>query len=66
MFFCLTIAIISTLLWINMLFAEAVNSATRHYAVDNDDRKREIENSKLRIVLSIIMGFFWSAVIYYW
>ena len=65
MFFCLTVAIISTLLWVNLLFAECINSVNKHYA-SAEDNKTELANAKLRILLVIIMGLFWSAVIYYW
>ena len=65
MYFCLTIAIISTLLWLNTLFAAYLNAQNNHYATD-EMQKVEIAGARFRIVLVIIMGFFWSSVIYYW
>ena len=66
MYFCLTVALIATFLWVNMLFAEYVNASTTHYSVTEDDKKIENARAKLRVTLVIIMGFFWSAVICFW
>lgn len=66
MYYCLTIAIISTLLWINQTFAEYINTINKQYSVDGDDKDLEIEKARIKTILSIIMGLFWSAVIYFW
>ena len=58
--FCLLVAIFSTLLYINLLIAEIVNAKINPYNRDENDYKREVKNSYIRIVLISIMSIFWS------
>ena len=58
--FCLLVAIFSSLLYINLLIAEIVNAKINPYNRDENDYKREVKNSYIRIVLISIMSIFWS------
>lgn len=60
MLFCLFIAILSTLIWINVSVAQSVEAKVNPYSQDTDgERKRSI----LKNYLVIIMSIFWAIVI---
>ena len=64
MYFCLVVSILSTLMWVNVMYAEYITSKVNPYTHgdDNVDKMR----GKLKNILVIIMAIFWSAVILYW
>ena len=64
MYFCLVISILSTLMWINVMYAEYITSKVNPYTngADKEDKMR----GKLKTILVTIMATFWSAVILYW
>lgn len=64
MYFCLVISILSTLMWINVMYAEYITSKVNPYT--NGEDKEDKMRGKLKTILVIIMATFWSAVILYW
>ena len=64
MYFCLVISILSTLMWINVMYAEYITSKVNPYSNGNETEDKM--RSKLKTILVIIMSTFWSSVILYW
>lgn len=64
MYFCLVISILSTLMWINVMYAEYIISKINPYT--NGEDKEDKMRGKLKNILVIIMAIFWSSVILYW
>lgn len=58
--FCLLVALFSTLLYINFLIVEIVNAKINPYNRSEDDFKKALKNSYIRIILIAIMSIFWS------
>jgi hypothetical protein len=62
MLFCLFVAIISSLIWVNLTFAEVVSAKLNPYKeTDDGDRKRTV----IKNYLIVIMALFWAIVIRY-
>ena len=60
MLFCLFIAILSTIIWLNITVAEILEAKLNPYkATDESDNKRTV----LKNYLSLIMALFWAIVI---
>ena len=66
MFFCLIIAILSTLIWVNVMYAENINAKVNPYQKNNDDMKNDERRGVLKTLLVIIMSISWATVIYFW
>lgn len=62
MYFLLLISILSTLLWINILYAEYLTSKVNPF--EPQDNTEDKIRSKIKIYLIIIMALSWSALIY--
>lgn len=59
MLLCLFIAILSTLIWVNITVAEILNAKLNPYKeTDDSDKKRTV----LKNYLTIIMALFWAIV----
>lgn len=56
MYFILTIAIISTMLWLNITIAQIINTVN-----DSFDEKTQAVSNDLKNRLVFVMGMFWSA-----
>ena len=63
MFFCLIIALLSTLIWINVMYAELINAKVNPYQKTNDDMKNDERRGILKTLLVIIMSISWAIVI---
>jgi hypothetical protein len=60
MLFCLFIAILSTIIWLNITIAEILEAKLNPYKeTDASDNKRTV----LKNYLSLIMALFWAIVI---
>lgn len=60
MLFCLFIAILSTIIWLNITVAEVLSAKLNPYKeTDESDKKRTV----LKNYLSLIMAIFWAIVI---
>ena len=66
MYFCLIIAILSTLLWVNVLFTEKINAKVNPYQKNDEDMKNDKRRGVLKTLLVIIMSISWATVIYCW
>jgi hypothetical protein len=66
MYFCLIIAILSTLLWVNVLFTENINAKVNPYQKNDEDMKNDKRRGVLKTLLVIIMSISWATVIYCW
>ncbi len=66
MYFCLIIAILSTLLWVNVLFTENINAKVNPYQKNDEDMKNDKRRGVLKTLLVIIMSISWTTVIYCW
>jgi hypothetical protein len=59
MLLCLFIAILSTLIWVNITVAEILSAKLNPYKeTDDSDKKRTV----LKNYLTIIMALFWAIV----
>ena len=64
MFFCLFIALLSTLFYINLLIAEIANTKINMYSMQDDNSYNEsLKRGKVKNILLIIMSLFWTTVI---
>lgn len=64
MFFCLFIALLSTLFYINILIAEIANTKINMYSMQDDNSYNEsLKRGKVKNILLIIMSLFWTTVI---
>lgn len=63
MLFCLFIAILATILWINITISEIVNTKINPYASDNGEE--DMNRAKLKNYIAIIMAIFWAIIIRY-
>ena len=62
MLICLIIAILATVVWINITVSEVVNAKINPYTADNEtDKKRAV----IKNYLALIMALFWAIVIRY-
>lgn len=66
MFFCLIIAILSTLIWINVMYVENINAKVNPYQKNGEDMENDKRRSVLKTLLVIIMSISWATVIYFW
>ena len=66
MYFCLIVALLSTLIWINVLYAENINAKVNPYQKNDEDMKNDKRRGVLKTLLVIIMSISWATVIYYW
>ena len=66
MYFCLIIAILSTLLWVNVLFTENINAKVNPYQKNDEDMENDKRRGVLKTLLVIIMSISWTTVIYCW
>ena len=66
MYFCLIIAILSTLLWVNVLYTENINAKVNPYQKNDEDMKNDKRRGVLKTLLVIIMSISWATVIYCW
>ena len=66
MYFCLIIAILSALLWVNVLFTENINAKVNPYQKNDEDMKNDKRRGVLKTLLVIIMSISWATVIYCW
>ena len=65
MIFCLIIALLSTLIYLNLLLSDLINMRINpNYAPSNNDENAVII-AKIKYVLLIIMAIFWSIIIKY-
>lgn len=64
MYIVLVIAFLSTLLFINIMFAEHITAKVNLYKTD-DDSELDKNRARLKIALIIIMALFWAAYIHY-
>ena len=63
MFVCLFIAILATIIWVNLLISEVINSKINPYTdINETDKKRAI----IINYLAAIMALFWAIVLRYW
>ena len=62
MHICLFIAILSTLLWINVMFAENITAKVNPYS---NDTKTDKVRGVVKIALTLVMSLFWTTVVYY-
>lgn len=60
----LIISILSSLLWINVLFAELVTAKVNPYVTDDNNTDKML--SKVKIILVTIMSLSWGCTIYFW
>ena len=65
MYFCLIIAILSTLLYINIIITDIINSRINPYLTSSKELDSEMNKTKLKISLILIMALFWATVIYF-
>lgn len=62
MLFCLFIAILSTLIWVELSFAQIIEAKINPYSQSTDaEKKRTI----LKNYIVIIMALFWAIVLRY-
>ena len=62
MLFCLFIAILSTLIWVELSFAQIIEAKINPYSQNTDaEKKRAI----LKNYIVIIMALFWAIVLRY-
>lgn len=61
-FIILGIALLSTLLWVNILFAEHITTRINPYVTEADVVQRQ--RSVVKTILVIIMSVFWATYIY--
>lgn len=61
-FIILGIALLSTLLWVNILFAEHITTKINPYVTEADVVQRQ--RSVVKTILVIIMSVFWATYIY--
>lgn len=66
MFFCLVIAILSTLIWINVMYVENINAKVNPYQKNGEDMENDKRRGVLKTLLVIIMSISWTTVIYFW
>ena len=66
MFFCLVIAILSTLIWINVMYVENINAKVNPYQKNGEDMENDKRRGVLKTLLVIIMSISWATVIYFW
>lgn len=66
MFFCLIIALLSTLIWINVMYVEYINAKVNPYQKTAEDMKNDERRGVLKTLLVIIMSISWASVIYCW
>lgn len=62
MFFSILVAILSTLLYINLVCSDFINARINPYS--NKDNKTEFKDS-LKLIVILIMAIFWTIVIRY-
>lgn len=60
--FILIISILSTLLWVNIMFAEHITAKVNPYITPEDVVQKQ--RAIFKIILVIIMSFFWGTYIY--
>lgn len=58
----LGIALLSTLLWVNILFAEHITTKINPYVTDEDIVQKQ--RAVVKTILVIIMSVFWATYIY--
>ena len=58
----LGIALLSTLLWVNILFAEHITTKINPYITEEDVVQKQ--RAVVKTILVIIMALFWAAYIY--
>jgi hypothetical protein len=58
----LIIALLTSLLWLNILFAEHITVKVNPYLSQTDEVQKQ--RSKLKTILVIIMSVFWGVYIY--
>jgi hypothetical protein len=58
------LAIATTLLWLNILFAEYISAKINPYMEKSleDDKAK----AKLKIYLIVVTSMFWAATVYFW
>lgn len=61
-FIILGIALLSTLLWVNILFAEHITAKINPYVTEADVIQKQ--RAVVKTILVIIMALFWAAYIY--
>lgn len=61
-FIILGIALLSTLLWVNILFAEHITAKINPYVTEGDAVQRQ--RAVIKTILVIIMSVFWATYIY--
>jgi len=62
MLFCIFVAILATLIWINLSFAQFIEAKINPYSQNNDaENKRAI----IKNYLIVIMAIFWAIVLRY-
>lgn len=66
MYFCLIVSLLSTLLWINVLYTENINAKVNPYQKNNGDLKNDERRGILKTLLVIIMSISWATVIFCW
>ena len=66
MFFCLIIALLTTFIWINVMYAEYINAKVNPYQKTDEDMKNDERRGVLKTLLVIIMSISWATVIYCW
>ncbi len=58
----LGIALLSTLLWLNILFAEHITTKVNPYITEGDTVQKQ--RAVVRTILVIIMSVFWATYVY--
>ena len=66
MYFYLIIALLTTFIWINVMYAENINAKVNPYQKTNEDMKNDERRGVLKTLLVIIMSISWATVIYCW
>jgi hypothetical protein len=61
-FIILGIALLSTLLWVNILFAEHITAKINPYVTEADVVQKQ--RAVIKTILVIIMSVFWATYIY--
>ena len=66
MYFYLIIALLTTFIWINVMYAEHINAKVNPYQKTDEDMKNDERRGVLKTLLVIIMSISWATIIYCW
>lgn len=66
MVFCLSVAIMATLYWVDSLIIVTTNAKVNPYAKTPEQEKIIRTSTIVRLTSLFIASIFWGVVIYYW